>query len=120
VVVKGLALDYGRIAEYYYTYGLALAKMNQCTDAVQIAQLMLQTVKDDETSVYNANAMIQICQQNLIPTGTAGTEGTPGVQGTPGAESGTATETTPPAGKSESTPIPEVTSAPTAESTPAQ
>lgn len=76
VEIKGLPLDYGRIAEYYYTYGLALAKMNQCTDSVQISQLLLQTVSDDETAVYNANAMVQICQANLVGTETPTPEGT--------------------------------------------
>jgi tetratricopeptide (TPR) repeat protein len=65
-VVKGLPLDYTmRIMEFYYTYGLALARLNQCGEAVQIAQTILQTVMDDETSVYNAQEMINICQANL-------------------------------------------------------
>ena len=58
-IVKGLPLDYTeRVMEFYYTYGLALAKLNQCGEAVQIAQTILQTVMDDETSVYNAQVMI--------------------------------------------------------------
>jgi tetratricopeptide (TPR) repeat protein len=65
-IVKGLPLDYTmRIMEFYYTYGLALARLNQCGEAVQIAQTILQTVMDDETSVYNAQEMINICQTNL-------------------------------------------------------
>jgi tetratricopeptide (TPR) repeat protein len=70
-IVKGLPLDYTmRVMEFYYTYGLALARLNQCGEAVQIAQTILQTVMDDETSVYNAREMINICQTNLgiIPT----------------------------------------------------
>jgi tetratricopeptide (TPR) repeat protein len=109
VAVKGLPLDYGRIAEYYFTYGLALAKMNQCTDAVQIAQLILQTVKDDETSVYNANAMIQICQANLIGTSTPEGTTTPGAEGT-----------SVPVQQTETTPGADTTEVPTTESTPAQ
>ena len=60
--VKGLPLDYGRIAEYYYIYGLALAKLNRCSDAVEVSQILLQGVPDDETAVFNANAMVIICQ----------------------------------------------------------
>jgi tetratricopeptide (TPR) repeat protein len=70
-IVKGLPLDYTmRIMEFYYTYGLALARLNQCGEAVQIAQTILQTVMDDETSVYNAQEMINICQTNLGITST--------------------------------------------------
>ena len=38
VAVEGLPLDYGRIAEYYYLYGLALARLNDCNEAIQISQ----------------------------------------------------------------------------------
>lgn len=75
-VVEGLPLDYGRIAEYYYLYGLALAKSGECNEAIQIAQLLLQGAKDDEISVYNANAMITICQGGVV--GAPTTEGEPG------------------------------------------
>jgi tetratricopeptide (TPR) repeat protein len=79
-VVKGLPLDYTmRIMEFYYTYGLALARQNQCGEAVQIAQTILQTVMDDETSVFNAHEMINICQANLdfTPTNEATVDGAP-------------------------------------------
>lgn len=80
--VEGLPLDYGRIAEYYYIYGLSLAKQGECGEALQIAQLMVEGVPDDEISVANAQAMIEICQEladnptSLTPE--AG-DGTPGV-----------------------------------------
>lgn len=70
VVVEGLPLDYGRIAEYYYLYGLALARLNDCNEAIQISQLLLQGVRDDETSVYNANEMVNICKANFEGTAT--------------------------------------------------
>jgi tetratricopeptide (TPR) repeat protein len=64
-VVEGLPLDYSMtITGFYSRYGLALARVNRCSDAVQVAQAMLQTVPDDETSVFNANEMIRICQEN--------------------------------------------------------
>ena len=70
VVVEGLPLDYGRIAEYYYLYGLTLARLNDCNEAIQISQLLLQGVRDDETSVYNANEMVNICKANFEGTAT--------------------------------------------------
>jgi len=67
--VKGLPLDYGNIAQYYSTYGLALAHTGQCTESLQISQLLLTNVPNDEDSVYNAQEMPKICQQFI--TGTA-------------------------------------------------
>ena len=62
-VVEGLPLSYSMtVMEFYSRYGLALARVNRCNEAVQIAQAMLQTVPDDLTSVYNAEEMINICQ----------------------------------------------------------
>ncbi len=61
--VKGLPLDYGRVAEYYYTYGLALARTSDCGEALQISNLLIQGVSTDEIAVYNAQEMINICEQ---------------------------------------------------------
>lgn len=64
-----------RIAEYYFTYGLALSRTNQCGEALQIAQLIISRVPSDELSVENANAIITRCEQNLSapqPTPTVG------------------------------------------------
>jgi len=83
VAVEGIPLDYGRIAEFYYLYGLALAKSGECNEAVQIAQLMLQGVRDDETSVYNANAMVTICQGGVVGTPTAESEPIVKIESTP-------------------------------------
>jgi tetratricopeptide (TPR) repeat protein len=55
-----------RIAEYYFTYGLALARLNQCSEALPIARLLLERVPADELAVENANEIINRCQQNLI------------------------------------------------------
>lgn len=54
-----------RIAEYYFTYGLALSRLNQCGEALQIAQLIISRIPSDDLSVENANAIISRCQQNL-------------------------------------------------------
>jgi tetratricopeptide (TPR) repeat protein len=62
--VKGLPLDYGRIAEFYFTYGLTLAKITKCGDALPISQTLMQGVKNDEVSVFNAQEIINICSGN--------------------------------------------------------
>lgn len=54
-----------RIAEYYFTYGLALARTNQCGEALQIAQLIISRIPADELAVENANEITNRCQENL-------------------------------------------------------
>ncbi len=63
VAVKGLPLDPGdaKVVEFYWTYGLALAKANQCDQAVQIFQALVAGVKDDETAVANATQGLVLC-----------------------------------------------------------
>ncbi len=63
--VEGLPLDYGRVEEYYWYYGFALAKSNRCNEAVPIFQALLLGVPDDDIAVYNANAGIEMCQEGL-------------------------------------------------------
>jgi tetratricopeptide (TPR) repeat protein len=59
-----------RIAEYYFTYGLVLARLNRCGEALQIAQQIQARVPSDEIAVANAQEMVNICQQNLASTPT--------------------------------------------------
>jgi tetratricopeptide (TPR) repeat protein len=66
IIVEPLPLDYGRVAEYYFTYGLTLARQGQCGEALQISQLLVQGVPNDETSTYNAQEMVAICQEYLV------------------------------------------------------
>ncbi len=69
-----------RIAEIYYTYALALAKMGRCGDMLQIAQLVQTTIPTDDVSVTNVNEAITICQQGV----NAGTStAAPAGSGTP-------------------------------------
>jgi tetratricopeptide (TPR) repeat protein len=73
-----------RIAEYYFTYGLALARLDQCGEALQIAQLIISRIPADELAVGNANEITNRCQQNLeAPQPTATVEMTPSVEATP-------------------------------------
>ena len=84
LVVKGMPLSHdSRIMQYYTHYGLSLAHVNQCSEAVQIAQAMLQGVADDETAVYNANEMIRICKENITGTATPTQEAQASVTPTP-------------------------------------
>lgn len=64
-VIAGLPLDYGFVAQYYYTYGLALARQNQCGEAVPLFQALLTVTPDDEFAVFNANEGLSICLANL-------------------------------------------------------
>lgn len=54
-----------RVAEYYFTYGLALARTNQCGEALQIAQELQTRVPSDENVIFAASEIVRICQENL-------------------------------------------------------
>ena len=59
-----------RIAEYYFTYALVLARTNRCGEALQIAQQIQTRVPSDEIAVANAQEVYNICEQNLATTPT--------------------------------------------------
>jgi tetratricopeptide (TPR) repeat protein len=68
--IRGLPLSNDlRIIEYYYTYGLALARTNQCGKALQIGQEIQAKVRLDEASMEIINDAVnratEICQENL-------------------------------------------------------
>jgi tetratricopeptide (TPR) repeat protein len=76
VVVKGIPLDDpndSRVVEFYYTYGLALARDDQCDLANQIFQLLLSIKPDDEIVLANAEEGLIICGV-IEPTPTPETE----------------------------------------------
>jgi tetratricopeptide (TPR) repeat protein len=65
--IKGLSLaDGGRAVEYYYTYGLALARTNQCGEALKLSQQIQAAVPTDENAVFAAEEMVRICEENLL------------------------------------------------------
>jgi tetratricopeptide (TPR) repeat protein len=74
-----------RVAEFYFTYGLALARTNQCGQALPIAQTLQTEFPTDDIVLEAANAMITICQENLdnpavdtpVPSEEATPEATP-------------------------------------------
>jgi hypothetical protein len=53
------------VAEYYYTYGLALARTNQCGEALPVAQMIQTRIPSDENAIFAASEIIRICQENL-------------------------------------------------------
>ena len=70
--VINLVPDAPRIAEYYFTYGLALARTDNCGEALQISQLIISRVPADELAVNNANEIVNSCTENLnAPPATA-------------------------------------------------
>ena len=82
--VKGLPLAPGRVTEYYYTFGLALARQGDCGEALQISQILQQGATTDDVATYNAQEMVNICTQ--ISEGTV----TPQVTADAGTDSTTA------------------------------
>lgn len=81
-----LVPNFPRLAEYYFTYGFALSRTNQCGEALQIAQLIISRIPADETSVERANEIISRCQENLNQpqaTPTIGSEPTAEATPTP-------------------------------------
>ena len=64
--ILGLSItEGGRAVEYYYTYGLALARTNQCGEALKLSQQIQAAVPTDENAVFAAEEMVRICQENL-------------------------------------------------------
>jgi tetratricopeptide (TPR) repeat protein len=65
--IQGLPLQAGRVAEYYYVFGLALAKVGRCSEAVPIFHLLQQQVPDDATVMANVTDGLILCQE-ITPT----------------------------------------------------
>ena len=86
--IAGLPLvNEARVAEYYFTYGLALARTNECGEALQIAQILQTRVPSDENAIFAASEIIRICQENLdnpaVDTATPGADEAPAETETP-------------------------------------
>lgn len=65
--IQGLPLAAGRVAEYYYVYGLVLAKVGRCSDAIPIFQLLRQQLPDDELVQTNVTDGLILCKV-ITPT----------------------------------------------------
>ncbi|HSM24117.1 MAG TPA: tetratricopeptide repeat protein [Anaerolineaceae bacterium] len=61
VAVEPLPLDYGTISQFYQIYGLSLARIGECGEALQISEALLKNVGGDEITVYNAGEIVNIC-----------------------------------------------------------
>lgn len=66
VDVKAIPLSNSpRVSEFYFTFGLALARTYQCGQALQIAQDLQSRGSEDEITQDATNRIIEICQENL-------------------------------------------------------
>jgi tetratricopeptide (TPR) repeat protein len=66
VEVKAILLSTSpRVSEFYFTFGLALARTNQCGQALRIAQDLQSRGSSDEITQDATNRIIEICQENL-------------------------------------------------------
>lgn len=80
VQVTGLPLENDLTSiNLYSRYGLALANVGECGEALQISQAIFQTVPDDENAAYNAQVMIDTCRDQVDNP----PEATPSVTETP-------------------------------------
>ena len=57
----------------YSRYGIALANVGQCGEALQISQKIAQTAPDDENALYNAQVMIDTCREQAEARQATGT-----------------------------------------------
>ncbi|TLN20228.1 tetratricopeptide repeat protein, partial [bacterium] len=71
----------GDNVDAYYFYGLALARGGECNEAIEISALLQQTVPNDDIAMYNAQEMINICQD--IANGGTGESATSTPEGGP-------------------------------------
>jgi tetratricopeptide (TPR) repeat protein len=85
VTVEGLELTYGRIEEYYWYLGFALARSSRCGEAIPVFQKLLVDVPNDEIAVYNANQGLEICAESIKtpPPGTVTPTAEPTLTPTP-------------------------------------
>ena len=66
VEITGIPLsNTTRVGELYFTFGLGLARTNQCGQALQIVQQLQSGGPTDAITVDATNRIIEICQENL-------------------------------------------------------
>ncbi|GMR09634.1 MAG: hypothetical protein BMS9Abin28_0453 [Anaerolineae bacterium] len=63
VQVAGLPLDPGDllVVEFYYMYGLALAKQGRCDLAADLSEALIMGVPDNEIAAFNAQEILILC-----------------------------------------------------------
>jgi tetratricopeptide (TPR) repeat protein len=62
-VVVGLPLGPFPVSEYYWTYGLALAKVGRCSEAIPVFRLLQQQMPDDAAAMENVSEGLAICKE---------------------------------------------------------
>jgi len=68
-IVEGVPISYKiRTIEIYSLYGLTLARLNRCGEAIPVFQSMLAIVPDNEIAVYNATVGLEMCQAGIEET----------------------------------------------------
>ncbi len=79
VVVEGLPLAPGRIADDYYSiYALSLTQLDQCPEAIPIMQLILTQIAEDQVAYYNATDGMGYCRTSAgTPAASATNTPTP-------------------------------------------
>jgi tetratricopeptide (TPR) repeat protein len=65
VQVQPMALDPANAASvaYFTRYGISLANLGECGEALQVAQELVQRIPRDEIVASNANLMVETCRQ---------------------------------------------------------
>ena len=63
-----LVPDDARLAEYYFTYGLALSRLNKCGEALDIVRMINERIPTNALAMENASAIVARCQKNLEQT----------------------------------------------------
>ena len=63
IQLAGLPLDPGddRVVEFYYMYGLALAKLGRCDLAADLSEALITGVPDNENATINAQEILILC-----------------------------------------------------------
>ncbi len=65
--VVGLPLGPWPVSEYYWTYGLALARVGRCSEAIPVFRLLQQQLPDDDMAMESVSEGLLICKE-ITPT----------------------------------------------------
>lgn len=84
VKLEALALESSaRVPEYYFIYGLTLARAARCGEALPIAQLIFTRLPDDQIATDNAYEINRLCREQVTGAGSPTPETTPQASPTP-------------------------------------
>jgi tetratricopeptide (TPR) repeat protein len=68
-IVEGIPISNKvRVIEIYSLYGLTLARLSRCAEAIPVFQTMLGTVPNNEIAAYNATVGLEMCQVGIEET----------------------------------------------------